>query len=250
MKSVGRAVLVLPHPDDEVFCLHVLRHFEDYHLTFIYLTNGCPTNDLESVTVRQIESQRAIEVAFNGAEIFNYGSITGLTDGQLAREFSKSDIDRINDFIGQGPKPNTFISPILEGGHQDHDAAFMITENLRLLWGADHYAFPLYSSSRFPFPFFRTMKRSSGSITLHQSYKTRWSFVRTALAMIKIYKSQKKTWIGLTVPVLLHYALSNPAFYINPTRRIEHVNKFLYESRGYETRDALTHFQNELLPDS
>ena len=186
-------VIIIPHQDDEVFCLHILRHFEDHHLTFVYLTNGCPTNELDSVTVRQIESQRAIEIAYKGAEILNYGLIMGLTDGQLAREFSKSDIDRINDFIGRGPKPNAFISPILEGGHQDHDAAFLITENLRHLWGAEHYAFPLYSSSRFPFPFFRTMKKSSGSITIHQNFKTKLSFVRTALEMIKIYKSQKRT---------------------------------------------------------
>jgi hypothetical protein len=168
----------------------------------------------------------------------------------LAKEFSKSDINRVNDFIGQGSKPCVFVSPILEGGHQDHDAAFIITENLRRTWEVEHYAFPLYSSSRFPFPFFRTMKKSAGSISFHQNFTSRRSLVRSALKMVKIYRSQKKTWVGLTVPLLLHYAFGNPTFCINPPRSIEDIKKFLYESRGNETRDALTLFQKEFLPNA
>jgi len=250
MESRRRVVVLLPHPDDEVFCLHILQYFQDYIFSFIYLTNGSPTNELKSAQIREIESRRAIELISTRAEIFNYGLITGLADGKLARQFSKDDLKKLNDFIGQGLKPCAFISPILEGGHQDHDAAFIITENLCRSWEAEHYTFPLYSSSHLPFPFFRTMKRSQGSTSFHLTFTSRQNLVRLTLKLIKIYESQKRTWVGLTLPVLFHYALSAPIHFINQTRSVEHIKKFLYESRGHETRDTLKQFQNEFSPEA
>jgi LmbE family N-acetylglucosaminyl deacetylase len=250
MKNEGRVVLILPHPDDEVFCLHILRYFQNYELTFIFLTNGSPTNDLRSAYRREIESRVAIDFVSKGAEILNYGLVNGLTDGKLARQFSRYDLKNLNDFIGQGSKPCFFVSPILEGGHQDHDATFIITENLCRSWAADHYTFPLYSSSHFSFPFFRTMKKSQGSLTFSQTLMSRLSFVRSTLKLIKIYKTQKGTWLGLSLPVLFHYALKAPVYYVNQTRSIENVNKFLYESRGHEKRETLKQFQYQFSPDA
>jgi LmbE family N-acetylglucosaminyl deacetylase len=250
MENDRRVVIVLPHQDDEVFCLHILQYFQDYLLSFIYLTNGSPTNELKSAQVRELESRRAIDAISKGAEIFNYGLIMGLADGKLARQFSIDDLKRLNDFIGQGSKPCAFISPILEGGHQDHDAAFIITENLCRSWAAEHYTFPLYSSSHFPFPFFRTMKKSQGSTSLPLTFTSRQNLIRSTLKLIKIYESQKKTWVGLALPVLFHYALSSPLFYINQKRRVELINNFLYESRRHETRDTLKRFQNQFSPEA
>jgi hypothetical protein len=246
MENGGRAILILPHPDDEVFCLHILKQFQNHQLCFIYLTNGTPANNLKLSRMRENESRLAIDLISKGAEIFNYGLRAELTDGKLARQFSKNDLRQLNEFIGSGSKPCAFVSPILEGGHQDHDAAFIITENLCLSWAVDHYTFPLYSSSHLSFPFFHTMKKSDGSIISIQTLGTRLSFVKSTLKLIKIYKSQRKTWFGLTIPVLFHYAFRNPIFYINQTRNINHIEKFLYESRGHETRDALMQFQSEL----
>ena len=250
MKSGGRVVLVLPHPDDEVFCLHILRQFQNHELSFVFLTNGSPTNDLKSAHRREIESRVAIDLISREAEIFNYGVLMGLTDGKLARQFSKDDLKRLNDFLGRGSKPCIFVSPILEGGHQDHDATFIITKNLCRSWSADHYTFPLYSSSYVPFPFFRTMKTSQGSISSRQTLTSRLNFVGLTLKLIKRYKSQRGTWLGLTLPVLFHYAFRAPVYYVNQTRSIESINKFLYESRGHETRETLKQFQFQLTPDT
>lgn len=246
MKRLGRVVLFLPHPDDEVFCLHILKQFQNYELTFVYLTNGSPTNDLKSLHQRETESRFAVNFISKGAEIFNYGLARGLTDGKLARQFSRHDLKNLRDFVGQGSKPCIFVSPILEGGHQDHDATFLITENLCRWWVVDHYTFPLYSSSHFSFPFFQTMKKCQGSRTYRQTLMSRLSFVRSALKLIKIYKSQKRTWLGLTLPVLFHYAFRTPTYNVNQARSIENISKFLYESRGHETRDTLRLLQREI----
>jgi hypothetical protein len=149
----------------------------------------------------------------------------------------------INEFIGNGLVPCTFISPSLEGGHQDHDAAYIIAQSLSRTWSAEHFSFPLYSSSRFPYPFFRTMKRAEGFTAFPQTLKTRWYFVKTAIKLIKIYRSQKSTWIGLTLPLLVHYAFTSPVYYINQKRRVESIDNFLYESRRLETRKVLELFE-------
>jgi LmbE family N-acetylglucosaminyl deacetylase len=138
MENGGRAILILPHPDDEVFCLHILKQFQNHQLCFIYLTNGTPANNLKLSRMRENESRLAIDLISKGAEIFNYGLRAELTDGKLARQFSKNDLRQLNEFIGSGSKPCAFVSPILEGGHQDHEAAFIITENLCLSWAVDH----------------------------------------------------------------------------------------------------------------
>jgi LmbE family N-acetylglucosaminyl deacetylase len=238
-----QVILILPHPDDEVFCLHVMKLFQDYQFCFIYLTNGAPENDLKSAHLREIESQLAINQIREGAIIFNYGLLSQLTDGKLAKQFSLDDIKRLNEFIGNGLVPCTFISPSLEGGHQDHDAAYIIAQSLSRTWSAEHFSFPLYSSSRFPYPFFRTMKRAEGFTAFPQTLKTRWYFVKTAIKLIKIYRSQKSTWIGLTLPLLVHYAFTSPVYYINQKRRVESIDNFLYESRRLETRKVLELFE-------
>lgn len=249
MESGKRVVLILPHPDDEVFCLHVLRQFQNHELSFVFLTNGSPKNDLKSAHRRETESRVAIDLISKEAEILHYGLFMGLTDGKLACQFSKDDLKRLNEFLGQGTKPSIFVSPTLEGGHQDHDAAFIITKNLCRSWSAAHYTFPLYSSSHIPFPFFRTMKKSQACISFRQTRASRISFVGSTLKLIKVYKSQRRTWLGLTLPLLFHYAVRAPVYNVNQTIRIEDINKFLYESRGQETRDTLKQFQYEFSPD-
>jgi hypothetical protein len=246
MKSLERVIVILAHPDDEVFCQHILTQFRDYNLTFIYLTNGSPTNDLELVRTREDEFRISIALIDEAAEILPYGPMMEITDGKLAKQFSKTDLDRLIEFIGLGTKPSVFVSPTLEGGHQDHDATFIITQNLSRYWRATHYTFPLYSSSRFSFPFFRTMKKANGYIKFEQSLKTRLLFLITTLKLIRIYGSQRKAWLGLAVPVLFKFVFASPIIFINQCKEIGEIENFLYESRRNESRLTLQRFQNEI----
>ncbi len=245
METRERLVLILPHPDDEVFCLHVLKLFPDHQKTFVYLTNGSPTDNIEKIKVREAECLKAISLISENAEIFLYGSLEELTDGMLARKFSEEDFQALNEFISRGSVPNVFISPTLEGGHQDHDAAFIITKKFCHYWKADHYTFPMYSSSFFPFPFFRTMKSFEGYKRYQQSLTSRLYFLLTVLKLISIYRSQSKTWLGLILQMLFRYMVTSPFYAINQSRDMTQIGKFLYESRGNESREALIDFQEE-----
>jgi len=246
MKSDERVIIVLAHPDDEVFCQHLLKKFQNHQLTFIYLTNGSPTNNLELVRIREDESRTAISLIAEGAEIFPYGRLMEITDGKLARQFTKADLSRIIDFIGLGTGPSVFISPTLEGGHQDHDATFLITDYLSRHWGAKHYAFPLYSSARLPLPFFSTMKKANDYESFNQTLKTRLLFLNTTLKLFLIHKSQKKTWMGLALPTLFHFVVASPVIITSHSRNIADIEKLLYEYRGNETRLTLQIFQDNL----
>ena len=246
METNGRVILILPHPDDEVFCLHILKEFPDHKKVFIYLTNGTPTNDPEMSLLRSSESRQAIRFISHGAEIVPYGLQSEITDGKLAQKFTNEDYRWLINYLKRGTCPSVFISPALEGGHQDHDAAFLIAKNLSRYWSAKHYSFPLYSSSRFEFPFFRVMKKDYGYIKFNQTLASRLDLLKTALKLVKIYSSQRKTWVGLSLPVLIHYTFASPIYFLNQSKELATISKFLYESRKKESHETLMGFEGKL----
>jgi LmbE family N-acetylglucosaminyl deacetylase len=245
MESDAHVIIVLAHPDDEVFCLHLLKMFANQKRTFIYLTSGTGAKDREIAQVRNSESQHAIHLISHGADILPYGLMFELADGNLAKEFSIEDFTWLLDYFKKHTNPTVLISPALEGGHQDHDAAFLIGKNLSRHWNVKHYSFPLYSSAFFGFPFFRVMKNDFGSIKFKQTIASRSQFLRTALNLMVIYSSQRKTWLGLSLPILIHYTFGSPIYFVDQEKKIASINRFLYESRRKDSRETLRQFEDD-----
>jgi hypothetical protein len=136
--------------------------------------------------------------------------------------------------------PNRLFTHAYEGGHQDHDAAYVLGLHVAQKWGIMDRAFQtaLYCKDGIPTPFFRMfhpLKANGSPIQYRIPLKERLRYLGFYFA----YHSQWKSWIGLWPFVLLHYLFEGTEVHqpLIPERLTErpHSGSLLYEQRGFFT---------------
>lgn len=223
---------LLAHQDDELFGLHLNSKIFVNHV--VYLTDGVPVGVNYRPERRVNEALRAWKEIDTNAEIIFFGTHHNLRDGELAQQI---DILHFRELvlICQNRGIEEIVALQLEGGHQDHDIVSILAETLSKRLKIDLITFPAYRTTSNKFPFYVVMS-SSLNMTRESrhSLTSRKFLIIQAFKLMKYYKSQLTTWIGLGPFVIFKYFFGNLSFIKQNGTSIrpqDNPNKLLYENR-------------------
>ena len=199
-----KILFLLAHQDDEVFIAPRIS----YELSrgalpfFIYLTNGMPAG--ASRNERDNESRACLmRLGVEEEQIIFLGTESRIPDGHLVNHLEQCFLSLV-----EKTKNHAFdeiYTPAWEGGHQDHDAAFLIGLALARRLGLENnlWQFYLYNGFKTRGRFFRvihplpqTSERRRRQLKLSEGIAT--------LRSIASFKTQWKTWLGLLPQLLVH----------------------------------------------
>jgi LmbE family N-acetylglucosaminyl deacetylase len=141
-----------------------------------------------------------------------------LPDGRVVEHLDEVTIDGDADEVG---------GLAFEGGHQDHDASHLVAVAFARSRGIDAYEVPLYNGAGMPGPFFRVMHPiGEGWERRRIALSDAWR----SIALIRFYKSQRRTWLGLLPEALVKLMILRRT-YARRVERIVDVERPFYERR-------------------
>ena len=202
----GRIALFLfPHQDDELAVYGEIERLisDDWIVYVAFLTrNRCNYLDHR----RRCESSKVLS-HLNVPSINTHyiGLDNKFFDGFLHESLEECYL-AVGKVIGQFTEGAqlTVYSPAYEGGHPDHDAAFLVASALlaaRLV--SVHFSYYLYNDCRNIYPFFSifTPIQSANVKIVGLSVASRFRYI----FYITCYRSQWRTFIGLLPFICIHY---------------------------------------------
>jgi hypothetical protein len=207
-----------------------------------YLTNGSGIGENNLSKKREREIKQSWGILKSDSEIINFGSDFKIPDGMLHSSLTVDHLEILRELVKKsGVK--FIVTTHAEGGHQDHDTSFMVSQYLSLKLNIGLFSFPLYCQSSFSKKLFCVMNTNGPGIKSEmRGLQIRFRSFVTAIRLISNYRSQWRTWIGLGLPLLFamirKYQLLKPT-YVSidnyPTADI-----LFYESRGRADRASVT----------
>lgn len=228
---------LLPHCDDEVFARTLIQEAQKKgHVPVcVFLTKGNITRNGRQV--REEESSRyLVSLGIKTDQIHFSGTKMKVPAGKLTAH-----LDSLFQLItGKLAAPETIYCPAWEGGHQDHDAAYVLGAALAAHYRRLHQAFQYFTynghdtSGKF-FKVFSPIKKTSGTRVRRIPIIQGLSAALSSLS----FRSQWKTWVGL-FPVILFHFLWKQTEITEPVsfRLLEdppHPGTLLYERYGRMT---------------
>jgi len=197
-------LVILPHYDDEMFCIHHLNAWAKTpgeRVEIVFLTRELDTTlqDRRRAESRTVLRQIGIQTA-----IRDLGVELSVATNQVTMRLS----DLFRDLSTPSAPHHLILCPALEGGHPDHDAAFFLAMKLASGSNAELWIYPTYSETDRVTPFFRVCgtPRSEGTgFRFHPLKSVSLSFsqvLRTVFSTLFRYPSQLKTWLFLSLPWL------------------------------------------------
>lgn len=225
------ALFVFAHQDDEIAAatriLHLLR--QEWSISIVYLTDGeggRTKSDVRDAETRKVLGQLGVDLS----KVHFAGSRERVPDGRLIEH-----LDRALQLLEQSvPRADEIWTLAYEGGHQDHDAAHLVTMAYAAKRGLPLFEMPLYHGYGLPGPFFNTLAplRNGGAwsarkISLSEGF-------RIAL-LARFYRSQRKTWLGLLPEAILRLAVGRREWTrqadLQRLRDKPHQGRLFYERR-------------------
>jgi hypothetical protein len=232
-------VFLFAHQDDEIFALPYILN-SDKKL-FIYLTNGVSTiaGDME-LRVRTLEAKEVFETHLAGinSEVIWWGFDKSIPEGELYKFVNKESILQIVKVIGdQEFTTLQLVTTTFEGAHQDHDASAVIAREIGEFLGVKVIEVSTYPQWFSKFYSFKVMKPHQ----LNESVEfSRVKVLFLAIKLIKSYKTQRMTWLGLAVATITSYAFRT--YHSAIPMEVSHLNQCFYETRGRSQQtDVLKH---------
>lgn len=232
--------LLLAHGDDEIGAIPIL--LENPPTLVLYLTNGGGIGEKNLSKKREIEIGRSWEILNYDSEIVCFGNDFDIPDGMLHSSLTVDHLKILKELVSKsGVK--VIVTTHAEGGHQDHDTSFMVSQYLSLKLDISLISFPFYCQSSFSKKLFSVMNTHGSGITSEmKGLRTRFGSFVTAIRLISNYRSQWKTWIGLGLPLL--FAMTRKYQLLKPTyvslNNYPEANNLFYESRGRADRASVT----------
>ena len=230
-------VFILAHQDDEIFALPYILN-SDKKL-FIYLTNGVSVNaGKREIRLRSLEAKEVFEkhlVRLN-SEVIWWGLEHSIPEGELYKFVNQESILQIAKVIGeQDLKSLQLVTTTFEGAHQDHDASAVISRELGKFLRVEVIEVSTYPQWFSKFYSFKVMKPQQ----LDKSMKfSRSKVLSLTLKLIKGYRTQRVTWLGLATATIAAYAFRT--YHSAIPMPVSHVNRCFYETRGRsQQRDVL-----------
>ncbi len=201
---------ILAHQDDEVFGLHLI---EDSTNNFIlYLTDGVRLGAEYSSENRNEEARKSWNLIDNRSEVNFFGSTHSIKDGMLLDSFKPAHLHEIIDLCLL-QNIDEIITLEFEGGHQDHDIASLISQEISRRLSLDCLTYTSYRAVHKSFPFYKVMSSQKQMMSEPRNpliRKCRLTF--NSFKVMRIYKTQISTWFGLGIFILLRYFFGTPGF--------------------------------------
>ena len=231
-------LFLFAHQDDEYGVYPLLERLAsgDEAITVIYLTSGTP--DGQESTRRNRESREVLcRLGVSGSDIYFLGADLGLPDGKLFRHVERA-AQAVQAYMETREKPTRIFTPAWEGGHQDHDATYIVACYLAKVFSCVDTSrqFPLYHGRGLPGSLWHTFSPlpENGPVEAERmTWRQRLHYVRYCL----LYHSQWRTWLGLYPMYVLNLLISGRQL-LQPLRlarlnETPHSGPRLYERRGF-----------------
>jgi hypothetical protein len=223
----GNLLILLAHPDDEIFILPFLSKVQ-VKTFFVYLTN----NSRYFSADRSRELSESIQSFRDRGHDFQIEKLNKpCRDGFCFLDLSEEHFKQIDNFI----KVNnvTRIATLaLEGGHQDHDVASLFSRKLAICNSIDFIEFAAYRKPQKKFFSLAVMKPQKKGVPISFS---RLDVIHHVLSLSLLYKSQWRTWLGLLPFILYRYSCFS--FYSEAANlQIDGRYICLYESRMHASK--------------
>lgn len=237
MKNQGKViVLLLAHPDDEVFLIPYLTeiNLKKNKIHVIYLTDGQGFQHKFNCNTRLSESKKFLTTLYKNVNWhFHFlGKELQIPDTELYLNLESAfkELSRLLRSI----KPNTFLSLCPEGGHPDHDAVSIFSIILSDQIAGEFLWFSCYRNSKFfPFTIMPHKDNSTDIVNIKINLQRRFKNVYSSMMIPIIFRSQWRTWIGL-FPLLLWinvFILEFKIYKLNPVQLVRLRYKTLYQKR-------------------
>ena len=228
---------LLAHQDDEIGIFQsIINENKKNKIFIIYLTKGGETNN--QMLLRNKESLNGLkELGVDSKNIFFINDMININEKQLVFKIQKV-IKILESNFFQLHYPNVIYSHAWEGGHPDHDSAFLISNYFFKKLNIKFYTFPMYNCENLKWPFFNAFVpvKKNGRI-LKKKYSKK-NYIKLFKFMMS-YKSQFFSLLGLYPFLLLRIFLFKTYFIqtSSKTKKISkpHNNKIMYEQRKIMT---------------
>jgi LmbE family N-acetylglucosaminyl deacetylase len=231
-------LFLFAHQDDEYGVYPVIEQLvaQDEPITVFYLTSG--TLDGSPSDRRNRESTRVLARLGIGVHRIHFlGTKLGLPDGKLFLHVETA-AGAVPGYFDNGDTPTRIFTPAWEGGHQDHDATYIIACQLAKEFSCldNSRQFPLYHGRGLPGSLWHTFSPlpENGPV---ETYRISWRQRLRYLRLCLLYHSQWPTWVGL-YPMYALNLLTKGQQYLQPLRpdrlgSAPHPGPCLYERRGF-----------------
>jgi hypothetical protein len=229
---------VFAHQDDEVAAATriLLARRDGHRVVCVYLTDGAFRIP---ATVRNEESRAALKRL--GVTEIHFGTAP---DGNLP-EHAQEALAFLESLAAQ---PDEVWTMAWEGGHQDHDAVHVIALAYARKRGVPCREVPLYNGHHSPRTLFRVMH------PVGDGWVTRRISLRDGLrviALLPLYASQRKTWLGLFPESLLKLVVARHEYVreADPRRLASppHEGALFYERRFGYSRERFMRAMSALI---
>jgi hypothetical protein len=239
-------LFLFPHQDDEYGVYPVLENLvaRGENTKVVYLTSG--TLDGRRSEQRNHESTRVLsKIGITDADIHFLGSELHFPDGKLC-EHAERAAGAVLELFNHDERPARVFTPAWEGGHQDHDAAYIVGCYLAQAFSClpASRQFPLYTGRGLPGSLWHTFHplAENGPV---ESSQLNWSQRLRYLRYCLNYRSQWRTWLGL-YPMYALYLLTRGRQYLQPLcldrlHSRPHPGSCLYERRGFYDREQFVY---------
>ena len=223
---------LLAHQDDEVLGLHL--NFQPMNNFVVYLTDGVRIGAKYDSSLRVEEARNAWSKIDGNAELIFFGTEHSIKDGDLLAQLSESHLAELLSTC-RSRKVSEIVTLQLEGGHQDHDVTSLFAEELARRLSLEVILFPAYRALHSKNSSYAVMSSRVKSLdTIPRKAVVRLHDTKKAFAVMRIYRSQLLTWVGLGPFVLLKYLFGKPAFLKQASTKSsaqEFPSKLLYANR-------------------
>ena len=232
-------LFLLPHQDDEApvfFEIERLAH-EGLPVRIVYLTTGNAST--EPYHRRNAESLAVLSrLGVPATSVVFLGDALRIQDGQLQKHLEAA-FSELRSMVVDSSQVSIHV-PAWEGGHHDHDAAYMLGAALAQLWKCESssFQFPFYHGYRLPSILFRVLNAIdlNGPVVADT---IPWTKRLLYMRLLFTYKTQLGSWIGLgpfyVVHILLRGTQVRQKLSIDRVRHKPHEGNMLYERRSFCT---------------
>lgn len=236
-------LFIFAHQDDEFGVFHEIKSLlrKKEEIFIVYLTSG--TLDGSRSILRNAESMEVLaSLGVDRKNVIFLGGEHAIPDGRLSCHIERA-FHLLWNVVSDKGMFSKIYTLAWEGGHQDHDAAHLISLAVakKVTSIENCYQIPLYTGMNTVWKFFRLFVPNTlnGEPVLSKiPMKERIQFLKYIFA----YKSQAKTWIALLPFLLLHYFFYGTQVLqktsLSRLLQKPHAGVMLYERRGFYTYDA------------
>jgi LmbE family N-acetylglucosaminyl deacetylase len=242
MEKTKRLIL-LSHCDDEIYLLPFLLDKNAESTVCFFTTRSIKSN---SKNIRRQEAVQASSFLNSFQKLEAIHLEPEIFDGRIYKDFSQTNFDFLSQII-ERVNPDELLTLAFEGGHHDHDAVEVISRALCNTFRRKLITCPAYSSSKISRNLFRVMKVEGPTETIATR---RILNIYAAIRLMLIYRSQLKTWIGLSPFIIIRYAFfSYRIIQVDLSFELKRVKGCLYEKRNRAVQDEVLAELNQLMLD-